>query len=934
MNQDKIVIKGAREHNLKNINLEIPKNKFVVITGVSGSGKSTLAFDTIYSEGQRKYVESLSAYARQFLQMMNKPDVDSIDGLSPAISIEQKTTQKNPRSTVGTVTEIYDYLRVLFARVGIPYSPGTGLPIKSQSVSEICDSILDNNDGNKAYILSPIVRDRKGEYRKEIEELKKKGYQRLKVDGKIYEIDEVPKLKKNFKHNIDVLVDRLVVKKSIQQRLAESIEIGLALSDGLIYLENLETNKISTYSSKFACPVSGFSIEEIEPRLFSFNAPMGACNECDGIGIEKFFDEKKIIPDDSRSILKGAIKPWETKVFGYQKKFFVETISKILKNFKINISTPWYKIPKNVQEIILYGDDNSELTFVKDFEGIINFIDRKYSETERWWVQYELEKYLSERDCEVCKGYRLNEKALSVKITGSHIGEITKKSIDDCYAWFNKIHKKLSDSENKIAEGVIKEIKDRLEFLNKVGLDYLSLARASKSLSGGESQRIRLASQIGSGLTGVLYVLDEPSIGLHQKDNQQLINTLFKLRDLGNTVIVVEHDEDAIKQSDHVIDIGVKAGIHGGEVVAQGSLKNVLKNTKSLTAQYLNKKKEIKIPDQRRRFNKNKIFTLQKINTNNLNNLEAKFPLGNFICVTGVSGSGKSSLIIDTLYKRLDEYFNKSLNKEEGYFNFKGIKNIDKVIDIDQSPIGRTPRSNPATYTGCFTPIRDWYAGLNESNARGYKPGRFSFNVKGGRCESCEGDGVKKIEMHFLADVYVECDICKGKRYNRETLEVKYNNKSIADVLDMTVEEGYNFFSKIPSIKQKLKTLVDVGLDYIKIGQSATTLSGGEAQRIKLSKELSKRSTGKTLYILDEPTTGLHFDDVNKLLKILHTLVDEGNTVIVIEHNLDVIKTADYIIDLGPLGGVKGGEIIAKGSPEDIANSKKSFTGSFLKKIL
>ena len=934
MNQDKIVIKGAREHNLKNISLEIPKNKFVVITGVSGSGKSTLAFDTIYSEGQRKYVESLSAYARQFLQMMNKPDVDSIDGLSPAISIEQKTTQKNPRSTVGTVTEIYDYLRVLFARVGIPYSPATGLPIKSQSVSAICDSILDNNDGSKAYILSPIVRDRKGEYRKEIEELKKKGYQRLKVDGTIYEIDEVPKLKKNFKHNIDVLVDRLVVKKNIQQRLAESIEIGLTLSDGLIYLENLDTKKISTYSSKFACPVSGFSIEEIEPRLFSFNAPMGACNECDGIGIEKFFDEKKIIPDDSRSILKGAIKPWETKVFGYQKKFFVETISKILKNYKVNISTPWYKIPKNIQEIILYGDDNSDLSFVRDFEGIINFIDRKYSETERWWVQYELEKYLSERDCEVCNGYRLNEKALSVKIKGNHIGEITKKSIDDCYAWFNEIHKNLSDNENKIAEGVIKEIKDRLEFLNKVGLDYLSLARASKSLSGGESQRIRLASQIGSGLTGVLYVLDEPSIGLHQKDNQQLINTLFKLRDLGNTVIVVEHDEDAIKQSDHVIDIGVKAGIHGGEVVAQGSLKNILKNTKSLTAQYLNKKKEIKIPEQRRKFNKNKIFTLQKIKTNNLNNLEVKFPLGNFICVTGVSGSGKSSLIIDTLYKRLDEYFNKSLNKEESYFNFKGIKNIDKVIDIDQSPIGRTPRSNPATYTGCFTPIRDWYAGLNESNARGYKPGRFSFNVKGGRCESCEGDGVKKIEMHFLADVYVECDICKGKRYNRETLEVKYNNKSIADVLDMTVEEGYNFFSKIPSIKQKLKTLVDVGLDYIKIGQSATTLSGGEAQRIKLSKELSKRSTGKTLYILDEPTTGLHFDDVNKLLKILHTLVDEGNTVIVIEHNLDVIKTADYIIDLGPLGGVKGGEIIAKGSPEDIANSKKSFTGSFLKKIL
>ena len=934
MNQDKIVIKGAREHNLKNISLEIPKNKLVVITGVSGSGKSTLAFDTIYSEGQRKYVESLSAYARQFLQMMNKPDVDAIEGLSPAISIEQKTTQKNPRSTVGTVTEIYDYLRVLFARVGTPYSPTTGLPIKSQTVSEISDTILNTNKNNKAYILSPIVRDRKGEYKKEIEELKKKGFQRLKVDGNIYEIDDVPNLKKNFKHNIDVLVDRLVIKNNIQQRLAESIEVALTLSDGLVYLENLDSKKITTFSSKFACPVSGFSIEEIEPRLFSFNAPMGACEECDGIGVEKYFDDRKIVPDDSRSILNGAIKPWETKVFGYQKKFFVETISKILKVYKIDIKTPWYKIPKDIQNIILYGDEENNESFISDFEGIINFIDRKYSETERWWVQYELEKYLSERDCEVCNGFRLNKKALAVKIANSHIGEITRKSIDDCFDWFTKLKQNLTSNENKIAEGVIKEIKDRLEFLNRVGLDYLSLSRASKSLSGGESQRIRLASQIGSGLTGVLYVLDEPSIGLHQKDNQQLINTLFKLRDLGNTVIVVEHDEDAIKQADHIIDIGVKAGVHGGEVVAEGNLKKILKNKESLTAQYLNKKKKIDVPKKRRIFNKNKVFTLQKIQTNNLNNLEVKFPLGNFICVTGVSGSGKSSLIIDTLYKRVDEYFNKSRNKDESYFNFKGIKNIDKVIDIDQSPIGRTPRSNPATYTGCFTPIRDWYAGLNESAARGYKPGRFSFNVKGGRCESCEGDGVKKIEMHFLADVYVECDICKGKRYNRETLEVKYNSKSIADILDMTVEEGYNFFSKIPSIKQKLKTLMEVGLDYIKIGQSATTLSGGEAQRIKLSKELSKRSTGKTLYILDEPTTGLHFEDVNKLLKILHKLVDEGNTVIVIEHNLDVIKTADYLIDLGPLGGVKGGQIVGKGTPEDIANVKKSFTGGFLKQIL
>jgi len=934
MNLDKIVIKGAREHNLKNINLEIPKNKLVVITGVSGSGKSTLAFDTIYSEGQRKYVESLSAYARQFLQMMNKPDVDSIDGLSPAISIEQKTTQKNPRSTVGTVTEIYDYLRVLYARVGIPYSPATGKPIKSQSVSEMTDLIIKNNIDKRIYILSPIVRDRKGEYRKEIEDLKKRGYQRLKVDNVVYDIDEVPSLKKNFKHNIDVVIDRLVVKKNIQQRLSESIEVALTLSDGLLYLENLDTNKISIFSSKFACPVSGFSIEEIEPRLFSFNAPQGACSECDGLGIEKYFDEYKIVPDETRSIADGAIKPWETKVFGYQKKYFVETIDKILKQFKVKKNVPWSEIPKKVKNIILYGDENSELNFLYDFEGIINFIDRKYEETERWWLQYELEKYLSERDCEVCNGFRLNDKALAVRIDENHIGNITKKSISECLNWFSSLESKLDKNNKKIAEGVIKEIKDRLVFLNRVGLDYLSLARASKTLSGGESQRIRLASQIGSGLTGVLYVLDEPSIGLHQKDNQQLIETLFRLRDLGNTVIVVEHDEDAIRQSDHIIDIGVKAGVNGGHIIAEGGLKKILKNNKSLTAKYLNKSLEIEVPKNRRKFNKNKVFKLNKIKTNNLDNLNITLPLGNFITVTGVSGSGKSSLIIDTLYQRLDEYFNKSLNKDESRFNFKGINHIDKVIDIDQSPIGRTPRSNPATYTGCFTPIRDWFANLNESSARGYKPGRFSFNVKGGRCESCEGDGVKKIEMHFLADVYVECDICKGKRYNRETLEVKYKDKSISDVLEMTVEEGYKFFDKIPAIKQKLQTLMDVGLDYIKIGQSATTLSGGEAQRIKLSKELSKRSTGKTLYILDEPTTGLHFDDVKKLLKILHTLVDEGNTVIVIEHNLDVIKTADHIIDLGPLGGVNGGQIVGTGTPEDIANNKKSFTGEFLKKIL
>ena len=934
MNLDKIIIKGAKEHNLKNISLEIPKNKLVVITGVSGSGKSTLAFDTIYSEGQRKYVESLSAYARQFLQMMDKPDVESIDGLSPAISIEQKTTQKNPRSTVGTVTEIYDYLRVLFARIGIPYSPATGLPIKSQSVSEITDNILNNNLGKKIYILSPIVRDRKGEYKKEIEEIKRKGYQRLRIDKTIYEIDEAPNLKKNFKHNIEVLIDRLNVKENIKQRLSESIETALTLSDGLIYVQNLENDKIEIYSSKFACPVSGFTIEEIEPRLFSFNAPQGACEECDGLGVEKYFDERKIIPDETRSVNQGAIKPWETKVFGRQRRLFIETINKILKNYKISINTTWEKIPLKIKNIILDGDKKNEIKNLDNFEGIINFIDRKYNETERWWVQYELEKYLSERDCEICEGFRLNKKPLSIKIDNAHIGEVTKKSIKECLDWFENLSKKLNKNQLTIANTIIKEIYERLNFLNKVGLDYISLSRASKTLSGGESQRIRLASQIGSGLTGVLYVLDEPSIGLHQKDNRQLIETLFRLRDLGNTVIVVEHDEEAIKNADHIIDIGVGAGIHGGEIIAQGSIENITKNKKSLTGQYINKEKDIILPKIRRKTDKNKILKIHKANLNNLKDLSVNFPLSNFICVTGVSGSGKSSLVIDTLYQRLDEYFNKSLNKEEKNFNISGVKNIDKIIDIDQSPIGRTPRSNPATYTGCFTPIREWYTTLNESQIRGYKPGRFSFNVKGGRCESCEGDGVKKIEMHFLADVYVECDVCKGSRYNRETLEVKYKEKSISDVLNMTVEEGYKFFYKIPSIKQKLETLMNVGLDYIKIGQSATTLSGGEAQRIKLSKELSKRSTGKTLYILDEPTTGLHFEDVNKLLKILHKLVDEGNTVIVIEHNLDVIKTADHIIDLGPLGGNKGGEIVSIGKPEEVAKNKKSFTGKFLKDIL
>ncbi len=943
MNLDKIIIKGAKEHNLKNINLEIPKNKLVVITGVSGSGKSTLAFDTIYSEGQRKYVESLSAYARQFLQMMNKPDVESIEGLSPAISIEQKTAQKNPRSTVGTITEIYDYLRVLFARVGTPYSPTTGLPIKSQSVSEITDIIINENINDRVYILSPIIRDRKGEYKKEIDDIRKKGFQRIKIDNKVYEIENTPKLKRNFKHSLEVLIDRIIIKKNIKNRIAESIEVALSLSDGLVFVENLENKKISIYSSKFSCPVTGFTIEEIEPRLFSFNAPQGACDVCDGLGVEEFFDEKKVIPDDSRSIIQGAIKPWETKVFGRQRKMFIETLSSILNQNKISLNIPWKNIPNKVKNFILHGnqtyDQNNIIKknisyFLDNFEGILNFIDRKYNENERFWIQYELEKYLSERDCEKCNGFRLNEKATSIKINNHHIGQITKKSINECINWFDKLENNLSTIEKKIAEGILKEINNRLNFLNKIGLSYLTLSRASKTLSGGESQRIRLASQIGSGLTGVLYVLDEPSIGLHQKDNKQLIETLYKLRDLGNTVIVVEHDEDTIKKADYIIDMGPKAGIHGGHIVAKGNYKSIIKNKDSLTSQYLNKKQKILVPKKRRKTNLQKILTLSKINTNNLKNLTISFPLGNFIGITGVSGSGKSSLIIDTLYKRLDDFYNKSLNKDEKNFNIKGTSLVDKVIDINQAPIGRTPRSNPATYTGCFTPIREWYANLNESAARGYKPGRFSFNVKGGRCETCEGGGVKKIEMHFLADVYVECEVCKGKRYNRETLEIKYKDRSIFDILNMTVEEGYTFFKNIPSIKQKLQTLMDVGLDYIKVGQSATTLSGGEAQRIKLSKELSKKSTGKTLYILDEPTTGLHFDDVNKLLKILHTLVNEGNTVIVIEHNLDIIKTADHLIDLGPLGGEKGGYIVFQGNPENIIKQEKSFTGKYLKRYI
>ena len=945
----KIVVKGAKEHNLKNVSLEIPKEKLVVITGLSGSGKSSLAFYTIYAEGQRRYVESLSSYARQFLDKMKKPNVDLIEGLSPAISIEQKNTSKNPRSTVATVTEIYDYMRVLFARVGIPYSPFTGKPIVSQSISEMVDKINKLPRNSTIYLLAPVVRGRKGEYKKEILNYKKRGFSRLKVDGNYINIDDFPNLNKKVKHDISVVVDRVILNSNLGNRLADSVETAVNLSNGLLIVEyENETlpkkfRKLDsiTFSSKFSCPESGFTIEEIEPRLFSFNSPFGACEECEGIGHNLNVDPNLVIPDPKKSLQDGAVEPWAKSTSMY----YAQTLSSLAKHYKFSLSDQWRKIPKKIQDVILYGSDEEEIKFSYDdgyesystkktFEGVINNLERRYLETDSEWKREEISQYQSESNCEKCKGMRLKDEALCIKINSLNISEITEKSIDDAQKWFANLTNVLTERENKIAQHILKEINERLNFLLNVGLNYLTLSRESGTLSGGEAQRIRLASQIGSGLTGVLYVLDEPSIGLHQRDNKKLIAALKKLRDLGNTVIVVEHDIETMESSDHIIDIGPEAGLNGGQIVAEGKVNEIIENKKSITGDYLSGKKFISIPRKRRTAKNGRFIEISGASGNNLKKVNLKIPVGTFTCVTGVSGSGKSSLIIDTLYKRVDEYFNKSLNKDESYFNFKGIKNIDKVIDIDQSPIGRTPRSNPATYTGCFTPIRDWYAGLNESAARGYKPGRFSFNVKGGRCESCEGDGVKKIEMHFLADVYVECDICKGKRYNRETLEVKYNNKSIADVLDMTVEEGYNFFSKIPSIKQKLKTLMEVGLDYIKIGQSATTLSGGEAQRIKLSKELSKRSTGKTLYILDEPTTGLHFEDVNKLLKILHKLVDEGNTVIVIEHNLDVIKTADYLIDLGPLGGVKGGQIVGMGTPEDIANVKKSFTGGFLKQIL
>lgn len=929
-----IEIKGAREHNLKNVNISIPKNQLTVITGLSGSGKSSLAFDTIYAEGQRRYVESLSAYARQFLDLMKKPEVDSIEGLAPAISIEQKTTSHNPRSTVGTITEIYDYMRLLWARAGTPYSPATGLPIEAQTVSQMVDKIVALPVGSKIMLVAPMVRQRKGEFKKELEGLLKQGFQRVKIDGEVYDLEDAPALEKNIKHDIEVVVDRLVIKdEDMCERVAQSVETALKIGDGILYVDNLSENNRFTCSAKYACPVSGFTIEEIEPRLFSFNNPQGACPHCDGLGARLYMDEKLVIPNVNRSIAQGAIAPW----YGFKSAFYKQTLISLCDFLHISQDTPWKDLPEEARHIILYGSGNVCVplyysTFVSDkpFEGVIPNMERRFLETDSAASREELSHYQSAAPCTYCNGKRLKPEALAVKVCGKDIMEISDLSIKEALKWFSKVEEQLSPQKQQIAHKILKEIIDRLQFLNNVGLDYLTLSRQSGGLSGGESQRIRLASQIGSGLTGVLYVLDEPSIGLHQRDNDKLLETLNRLRDIGNTVIVVEHDEDAIRSADYLIDMGPGAGELGGNVVAAGTVDEVLANKNSLTAQYLNGHKEIAVPRKRRKGN-GKFLELTGAKTHNLKNVKLKIPLGTLTLVTGVSGGGKSSLILETLYKALNKELNASREPTGVYDKLIGLENIDKVIDIDQSPIGRTPRSNPATYTGLFTYIRDWFAELPLSKARGYQAGRFSFNVAGGRCEACKGDGVTKIEMNFLPDVYVECEQCHGKRFNRETLEVTYKGKSIADVLDMTVDDAHEFFSNIPSIASRLELLQKVGLGYIRLGQSATTLSGGEAQRIKLSKELSKRATGKTIYILDEPTTGLHFEDINKLLKVLQALVDQGNTVVVIEHNLDVIKVADYIIDMGPEGGDGGGRIVAEGTPEEIVKKAKGYTYKYLK---
>ncbi|MEQ8510460.1 MAG: excinuclease ABC subunit UvrA [Rhodospirillaceae bacterium] len=940
-------VRGAREHNLQDITVELPRDQLVVITGLSGSGKSSLAFDTIYAEGQRRYVESLSAYARQFLELMQKPDVDSIEGLSPAISIEQKTTSRNPRSTVGTVTEIHDYMRLLWARVGVPYSPATGLPIEAQTVSQMVDRIMAMGDGTRLYLLAPIVRGRKGEYRKELADLQKKGFQRVKVDGTLHEIDDVPPLNKKLKHDIEVVVDRVVVRAGLESRLAESLEAALSLTDGIAFAENADadgsdTDSRTVFSAKFACPVSGFTIDEIEPRLFSFNNPFGACPSCDGLGVRMTFDPDLVVPDQSKTLAQGAVAPWSNA--SPPSPYYLQALRGVAKIHDANVDTPWAKLPKKVQQAIFFGsgdepilikfdDGNRKYETRKPFEGVINNLARRWRETDSAWIREELSKYQTSQKCEACDGHRLKPEALAVKIDGKHVSEISDLSISEAHAWFQALEKKLSAKDTEIARRILREIDERLGFLNNVGLEYLTLARNSGTLSGGESQRIRLASQIGSGLTGVLYVLDEPSIGLHQRDNERLLQTLRRLRDIGNTVIVVEHDEDAIRTADHLIDMGPGAGVHGGHVVAQGTPSQVMLNKDSLTAAYLTGIKKIDVPSQRRKGN-GKAIKVIGAETNNLQQVDASFPLGTFTCVTGVSGGGKSSLVLETLYKALAKTLHGARDLPGPHKKIDGLTYIDKIVDIDQSPIGRTPRSNPATYTQAFTPIRDWFAELPEAKARGYKPGRFSFNVKGGRCEACQGDGLIKIEMHFLPDVYVTCDVCNGQRYNRETLDVKFKGKSIADILDMTVEEAVTFFKAVPAIRDKMVLLQQVGLDYIRLGQQATTLSGGEAQRVKLAKELSKRATGRTLYILDEPTTGLHFEDVRKLLEVLHHLVDQGNTVIVIEHNLEVIKTADHLIDIGPEGGAGGGHIVGTGTPEEIAKIKASYTGQYLKAYL
>ena len=933
-----ITVRGAREHNLKNIDVEMPRDSLVVITGLSGSGKSSLAFDTIYAEGQRRYVESLSAYARQFLELMQKPDVDSIEGLSPAISIEQKTTSRNPRSTVGTVTEIYDYMRLLWARVGIPYSPATGLPIESQTVSQMVDRIAAMPEGTRLYLLAPIVRGRKGEYRRELQDLSKRGFQRVKVDGTLYEIDEVPALDKKRKHDIEVVVDRLIVRDGLGNRIADSIETALDLADGICLAENADDGTRTVFSAKFACPVSGFTIDEIEPRLFSFNNPHGACPACDGLGVKQVFDPELIVPDESLSLFEGAIAPWANSSSQYQS----QTLDSIAQHYRVSVHTPWSELPEAVRTVILFGSGSEKILFryddglrsyqtQKTFEGLVPNMTRRWKETDSNWVREELARYQNTRDCEACEGQRLKPEALAVKIGGLNISEVTAKSIAAAGDWYDGLEAILSEQQRAIAQRILKEIKERLGFLRAVGLTYLTLNRTSGTLSGGESQRIRLASQIGSGLTGVLYVLDEPSIGLHQRDNDRLLGTLRRLRDLGNTVVVVEHDEDAIRSADWIIDMGPGAGRHGGAVVASGKPDVIMQCPASLTGQYLTAMRQIPIPAQRRPGRKGQSLRVVGARSNNLKDLSVDFPLGTFTCVTGVSGGGKSTLVVETLYKTLARHLNKAREYPGAHDRIDGIEYLDKIIDIDQSPIGRTPRSNPATYTGAFTPIREWFANLPEAKARGYGPGRFSFNVKGGRCEACQGDGVIKIEMHFLPDVYVTCDTCSGKRYNRETLEVRYRDRSIADVLDMTVEEGAEFFRAVPAIRDKMETLRRVGLGYIHIGQPATTLSGGEAQRVKLSKELSRRATGRTLYILDEPTTGLHFEDIAKLLEVLHELVEQGNTVVVIEHNLEVIKTADWIIDLGPEGGDGGGRVVATGTPEEVVRVPESYTGQYLR---